>query len=341
MLDHLEQLIRIDPAARGLISSEAQWGPLASGHLEQACVDLARRARRVVLVTGFYIPLGNPPAAETDGPLGTALLAEVLRRDGVEVELLTDRLCAPALRVCAEATGLPVDCVSECPFPLHPDESATVFEDWESDFTARAARLGVTHLVAIERVGPAHTRESVGRQSGADESVVREFQRRVEPAQEGHCHNMRGVAIDQYTAPLHRLFERWPEQLPALRTIGVGDGANEIGMGSLRWDDLTRRLPGEHAGRIPCRVGCTWTVVCGVSNWGGYALAAGFAHERGRVDLLRHHTAEFQEQVLVELVRRGPAVDGVTRQQTPSVDGLDFASYIAPWRRMREALGIE
>jgi hypothetical protein len=341
MLDHFEQLIRIDPAARGLISSEAQWGPLAAGHLEQACVDLARRARRVVLVTGFYIPLGNPPAAETDGPLGTALLAEVLRRDGVEVELLTDRLCAPALRVCAEATGLPVDCVSECPFPQHPDESATVFEEWESDFTARAARLGVTHLVAIERVGPAHTRESVGRQSGADERVVREFQRRVEPAQEGHCHNMRGVAIDQYTAPLHRLFERWPEQLPALRTIGVGDGANEIGMGSLRWDDLTRRLPGEHAGRIPCRVGCTWTVVCGVSNWGGYALAAGFAHERGRVDLLRHHTAEFQEQVLVELVRRGPAVDGVTRQQTPSVDGLDFASYIAPWRRLREALQIE
>lgn len=341
MLDHLEQLIRIDPAARGLISSEAQWGPLAAGHLEQACVDLARRARRVVLVTGFYIPLGNPPAAETDGPLGTALLAEVLRRDGVEVELLTDRLCAPALRVCAEATGLPVDCVSECPFPLQPDESATVFEEWESDFTARAARLGVTHLVAIERVGPAHTRESVGRQSGADERVVREFQRRVEPAQEGHCHNMRGVAIDQYTAPLHRLFESWPEQLPALRTIGVGDGANEIGMGSLCWDDLTRRLPGEHAGRIPCRVGCTWTVVCGVSNWGGYALAAGFAHERGRVDLLRHHTAEFQEQVLVELVRRGPAVDGVTRQQTPSVDGLDFASYIAPWRRLREALGIE
>jgi hypothetical protein len=31
----------------------------------------------------------------------------------------------------------------------------------------------------------------------------------------------------------------------------------------------------------------------------------------------------------------------VTRQQTPSVDGLDFASYIAPWRRLREALGIE
>jgi hypothetical protein len=340
MLQHLEELIRIDPACRGLISSEPRWGPLASGHLGRACLDLSHRARRVVLVTGFFIPSGDPPAAETDGPLGTTLLAEVLLGAGVEVELLTDRWCTPALRICADSTGLPAEIVQECPFPANPEESATVFDDWERDFTDRAARLGVTHLVAIERVGPSHTRESVGRQSGDDEGVLREFHRLVHRTEEGHCHNMRGVAIDQYSAPLHRLFEHWPEQIPGLRTIGVGDGANEIGMGSLRWDDLTRRLSGDHAGRVPCRVGCTWTVVCGVSNWGGYALAAGFAHDRGRIDLLRRHTPESQQSVLVELVRNGPAVDGVTRQQTPSVDGLEFDRYIEPWRRMREALGV-
>jgi len=340
MLQHLEQLIRIDPAARGLISSESRWGPLASGHLGRACLDLAHRARRVVLVTGFYIPLGTPPAPETDGPLGTTLLAEVLLRGGVEVELLTDRWCAPALRVCAEATGISPDTVQECPFPPKPEESSRVFADWECDFTDRAERLGVTHLVAIERVGPAHTRESVWLQSGGEQQVVTEFDRRVQPSEAGHCHNMRGVSIDEYTAPLHRLFERWPDRIGGLQTIGVGDGANEIGMGSLRWAELARRLPGDHAGRVPCRVGCTWTVVCGVSNWGGYALAAGFAHGRGRVDLLRRHTAESQERVLVDLVRRGPAVDGVTRQQTPTVDGLEFATYIEPWRKMREALRV-
>jgi hypothetical protein len=69
-------------------------------------------------------------------------------------------------------------------------------------------------------------------------------------------------------------------------------------------------------------------------------LAAGFAHDRGRIDLLRRHTPESQQSVLVELVRNGPAVDGVTRQQTPSVDGLEFDRYIEPWRRMREALGV-
>jgi hypothetical protein len=42
----------------------------------------------------------------------------------------------------------------------------------------------------------------------------------------------------------------------------------------------------------------------------------------------------------VDLVQQRPAVDGVTRQQTPTVDGLEFATYIEPWRRMREALRV-
>ena len=340
MLAHLESLIRIDPACRGLISSEMQFGPLAPGELAHACRDLAQRARHVVVVTGFYIPLGAPPAAETDGPLGAALLADVLLRAGVGVDLVTDRLCAPAMRAAAEATGVPPDRVLVCPFPEKPGESAAVLQEWESALLQRARQSGVSHLVAIERVGPSHTRASAWMQSGGNDEVAREFDRRVTADQAGHCHNMRGVAIDQFTAPLHRLFEQWPERLGGLQTIGVGDGANEIGMGRLAWTDLVRRLSGDHAGRVPCRVGCTWTVVSGVSNWGGYALAAGFAHLRGATDLLRRHTVESQHEVLRHLVTAGPAVDGVTRLPTATVDGLDFETYIDPWRQMRSLLGI-
>ncbi|MCY2962661.1 MAG: DUF4392 domain-containing protein, partial [Planctomycetota bacterium] len=167
-----------------------------------------------------------------------------------------------------------------------------------------------------------------------------DFERLVAKENEGHCHNMRGEPIDMYSGDLHRLFEELPAAVPGLKTIGVGDGANEIGMGSLAWEDLARRLSGDQAGRVPCRVGCDWTTVAGVSNWGGYALAAGFAWRRGQVDLLCKHTASAQRRVLEELVERGPAVDGVSRLQTATVDGLSFEEYIAPWDDMRSTLGL-
>ena len=66
----------------------------------------------VGLITGFYVPGGTPPAAETDGPVAVALLAHALRRIGVSCRVCTDEPCAPACR--AALSGLadvPVDVV--------------------------------------------------------------------------------------------------------------------------------------------------------------------------------------------------------------------------------------
>ena len=49
----------------------------ARGGLWQAAASLAQ-ATSVAIITGFYVPLGTPPAAETDGPVGAALLANAL-----------------------------------------------------------------------------------------------------------------------------------------------------------------------------------------------------------------------------------------------------------------------
>jgi len=35
-------------------------------NLMAAVLSLAERGRKVVIVTGFYVPTGNPPATETD-----------------------------------------------------------------------------------------------------------------------------------------------------------------------------------------------------------------------------------------------------------------------------------
>ena len=51
----------------------------ARGGLWHAASALAAAAEPSLgILTGFYVPLGTPPAAETDGPVGAAMLAGAL-----------------------------------------------------------------------------------------------------------------------------------------------------------------------------------------------------------------------------------------------------------------------
>ncbi len=319
ILTELERLIRTDPARRGLIASEADFGPLLPGHLAYAAESLTN-ATSVSIVTGFYIPSATPPAAETDGPLGAILLAETLRQLGVEATILTDEPCSSVLRAAARHFSLPVDSIHSSQTP-YADQLANC-----------------SHLISIERVGPSHQLQSIRKLNPHEPDVWRQFESLVAAEEQGRCFNMRGVCIDEWTAPLHRLFE---DAAPGITTIGIGDGGNEIGMGSIPWPELFRRLPEPHGGKIACRVPCDWTILAGVSNWGGYALAAAVAHRRGRVDILEPWTGAQQFAWLEAIVHDGPAVDGVTRLAQPTVDGLPFATYIQPWDAMRQLLGLK
>lgn len=327
--EELERLIHRDPGRRGLIESEVARGLLCPGHLAAAADHLARLGKTVWITTGFFIPGAKPPAAETDGPPGAALLAAALRHCGLKVRLLTDAWCASAVKVAAELYELPPGCVAVCPGDL---DSAQV---WLKEQLSLAATESLTHLIAVERVGPSHTLASFTGCRDACDPAVETFCQLVPAAHRGRCHNMRGEIIDDYTAPLHELFVSIACERPAVRTIGIGDGGNEIGMGSIPWNELRQRLKGEAAAWIPCRIPTDWTVVAGVSNWGAQALALAVCWLRGTTAGLLPFHAEAEHQRLAELVRRGPAVDGVTRLQQATVDGLPFLTYIQPWEGMR------
>lgn len=329
ILDALERIIRTDPARRGLIAAEPQFGPLLPGHLHLAARDLADQATSVVIVTGFYIPAAQPPAAETDGPLAAVLLAETLRQLGVDVTILTDECCHSALLVAAHGLGF-------------PREKIQKRDDIES-VGSPASRLltECSHLIAIERVGPNHTLDSIRRLHPHQPEVWQRFAEDVPLEERDHCYNMRGDCMDEWTSPLDHLFEQAQQSSSRIKTIGIGDGGNEIGMGSVPWPELVRRLPEPHGGKIACRIPCDWTILAGVSNWGGYALAAAVATLRGRVDILEPWTGSQQENWLQAIVRDGPMVDGVTRLPQPTVDGLPFATYIQPWDAMRQLLGLK
>jgi hypothetical protein len=75
-----------------------------AGELMAAAEALANAAS-VGLITGFFVPRGDVAAPETDGPVGTALLAAALAACGVPARIAVDTPCAAAVRAAVEAAG--------------------------------------------------------------------------------------------------------------------------------------------------------------------------------------------------------------------------------------------
>ena len=324
----IEVCIRFDPAGRGLLSGSSGGPDLGQGHLEAAARSMILDGGLIGIVTGFAIPTPAGPLAETDGPVGSIILADVLVRLGFEVCLISDELSRTSLQAVAGFAALPCERIEICSL------DAEAARTWCDSFYARTP--GLTHLVAVERVGPSHTSGSFRSQARSPEAALCDFLSLHPETQHGRCFNMRGEPIDSFTAPLHHLFELATASLdPRIRTVGIGDGGNEIGMGSFLWESLHPLVPNGHGPRIVCRIPTDWTIVAGTSNWGAYALAAAVALLKGRPDVLEAWPEARHEQLLQHLVRYGPAVDGVTREREPTVDGLPFMTYIQPWTSMR------
>lgn len=338
MLDwpQLDQVIRRDPARRGLASYvDDQRRPLLLDQVKPAARDLAEHGRHVLLVTGFSVTTDVGVTAETDGPPGTIYLAAMLRAAGIDALIATDAYAAPLLRAGLAAARLPSDLL-------------TVFAQTSNNAAARAEVLAwrerrgdgsipFSHLVAIERVGPSHTAESIASQYGLDDARRAQFERLVPPEERDVCHNMRGVSIDGATAPLHVLFEEPPptDRRPRPRTIGIVDGGNEIGCGSIPWDVLQRATAQGAGATIACRIKTHHTILAGISNWGAYALGASVAMLCENRDTVKNWTADKQRSVIRAIVEVGCGVDGITKRREPTVDGLPLADYLAVFDEVR------
>jgi hypothetical protein len=133
---------------------------------------------------------------------------------------------------------------------------------------------------------------------------------------------MRGQDIGSYTAPLDDLFTAGPWE-----TIAIGDGGNEIGMGAISPSLIGRHVA--HGETIASVTAARHLIVAGVSNWGAYALIGALAALRGdwRRTLLACLDETLDRAVLEAMIEHGPAVDGVSRLRTPTVDNLDIATH--------------
>lgn len=320
VLSEIETAIRRDPARRGLLGRTGET--LGLGELQAAAASLAAMRGHVFIVTGFYIPLAEPAAAETDGPPGAVALAQTLFRLGHSVTLVTDPFCGSALQAAARAARLPAHSVEI----LHSASSLTaLIEHCEA----------ASHLIAVERVGPCYSRDQILSRCG--EQVAIRFAECVPRELWSKCLNMRGVVIDEWTVDFSPVFETRPE---CVTTIGLGDGGNELGLGKFAWSDLATRLDGVADPRILCRIAADHAVIAGTSNWAAYGLAAATAiaaHQPQAFDVV---TPESQTQILETMVAEGPAVDGVSRRYEATVDGLPLQTFLEPLRTIRRRMGL-
>jgi hypothetical protein len=300
----LEALIQRDVGGRGLARDlNDNLFTRTRGDLAAACSSLYEALRRgkleVAIVTGFYIP--SAAAFETDGPLGAVFLARVIHALGGHAVLLAEDECLASMQH-AEGSN----------FSLLPK--------------GRLNSPG--HLIAIERAGPSHTPQSICRL--CPESL-HAFLAQIPASEHNRCHTMRGHDVTPFTLPLHELFET-----TGPITIGVGDGGNEIGMGKIPWSVIARSVP--NGGVIACRVPTDHLIVCGVSNWGAYALAAGLWRLAGATGAAAVFDSDAERELWHNVLKQHKLVDGVTGQRELTVDGLDWETYSAPLRAMRDVL---
>ena len=132
------------------------------------------------------------------------------------------------------------------------------------------------------------------------------------------------------TAPLHLLFEDDGWLRPWV-TIGIGDGGNEIGMGSLPKEIIDNDIPNGQL--IAATVPADHLIVAGVSTWGGYGMVAALAalDQARRHLFLKYFHRAFDLSVLKSAVEIGQAIDD-SRVDKPgrllmSVDRLPWETH--------------
>jgi len=306
----IDRLTNLDFPRRGAIAAlhdEARrlvGGPLGLAAAREA---LARTPDGAVIaiLTGFpEFPWIRRGVAETDGPVGAAVLARSFIKARRAIPILP---CEPHFAAVIEAAvrgiGLtPIAATGVDTKSLHPGDPVCLIEATDDPIDAHrwlAARAPAL-VIAIERPGRAST---------------------------GVYHSMSGRDISHCLNNFEDLF--LAAAAAGIWTTGIGDGGNEVGMGRLR-DVVRARV----AGGASCGCGCDGgiaaesvaasLVTAVVANFGATAIAASMALLTRRLDVLP--TAALELRALEASVAAG-GVDGQHNECVASVDGLAAPAY--------------
>ena len=326
----LDELMNLDPRGYGVCrilypaSREYAHDTNVSMHFAEKLLETLSEGDLVYIITGFrLLPHGSP---ETDGIIGSMLLARTLAKLGIKPALIVPEQCIEAARHMASVCGLhfytdiesvvkyPI-AVCAVPFTTDPAKAKECAEEIFGIAEPKA-------LVAIEA-------------PGANEIGV--------------YHNATGLDITSFEAKADALFDMAKER--KIPTFAIGDLGNEMGMGAIL-EHIEKYIPYAQKGadHSTCRCGCNGGIcartaadtvlTATVSDWGTYAVCAAIAFLKGDTDLM--HTPEMEKEVVTTASRYG-MID-MYGWLVLAIDGMDMSILMAIVSLMRScvsnALGL-
>ena len=314
----IEQAVFKDPGNRGIKHL------LVAEDFAKACLSLSKHAGRVGIALGFPCLEQFEPREENDGIAGAVYMARALMQLGCEVVFIIDSQ-SHALK------SLLLECHTRGFLSKQPDvmsvERHLRVDDTHHIFNEVNNCAKFTHLIAIERPSPS--------------------------AEGAYC-TMSGRDISPHCDPIDVLFEQ-ASRFDDVTTIGIGDGGNEVGMGKVR-DAVVRNIANGET--IAASTACDHLVTCGVSNWGGLALACGLyavakcrVHNRYRrnglgfvddtVSLDAFVLDAGADEDLHKFIRDSGFRDGISGEQVLTVDNLDYYTTHATMLQTCRGLVVE
>ncbi|MFT5873937.1 MAG: hypothetical protein ACI8WT_002896 [Clostridium sp.] len=131
---------KLEKTMRALLERRKLENVLLNGALSITCKELYDSST-VMLITGFYI--SNANAAENDGPLGTASLANALEKMGKKVVIVTDNNCSKVVYSCMKSMKV------KGKLEVVPGLGDSKF------YSELLYKYKPTHIISIERPGRA------------------------------------------------------------------------------------------------------------------------------------------------------------------------------------------
>ena len=240
----LQSVLHGDPAGRGLASFRAEGKPLDDGQLRSAAIELSEHAKAVAIVTGFCAQSKHGhgrnrwPARRCCWPAHAWRPTSKLHSSAIATPCRYFRRLALWNLPARHSVGIPlrdwrVDGLSRgCTMmpPQRPDDR------WVDAFLTHGRGRQLTHLISIERPGPSHTIESFRAAAATGSAPLVHFLKSV-PQRTATFVTTCAASRSTLGRPKRTDSSSWSRQPnPTSRTIGVGDGGNELGMGRFAWE---------------------------------------------------------------------------------------------------------